>query len=311
MIFLPDLPKRSVLLALVAAGFVSVSLAQDQAKITKPVVSEKACPAQVLSVPTRDGHKATAVVRKPPGKGPFPAVIYLHGTLGSSTADQLKESLKGPPLSRFLASGYVTVAATFRDRRQDPLTPEALTDCIAITEHLKKMPEVDAKSIVVWGQSGGGSLALELAGDMQLCAIAATEPATGLFTGMYNKNNLKGKPPYSAADGRHIMEDPKSFYTPDLQKHTREKIAKISCPIFIAHGDVDIFRLNRFNNEFFIPELKQAKKHVEVILYRGERHGSLPGSKKFFDDCHAFFKRHVTRQPTPLEESLVKQVPVD
>ncbi len=196
------------------------------AALGQPEVSEKACPLEVIEAPTQDRQLAIAVVRKPPGEGPFPVVIHLHGGLGTNSVEKSKQLLRGQTFSRFLAAGYVTVAATFRSRAEDPQTLDALRDCQAIIEHVRKMPEVDPKSIVLWGQSGGGSLALELAGETPLCAIAVEEPATVLFTGMFNKTNLKGKPPYKVGSGRHIMEAPQSFYTPELQKHAGRKSAR-------------------------------------------------------------------------------------
>ncbi len=59
--------------------------------------------------------------------------------------------------------------------------------------------------------------------------MAAGEPASVLFTGMFSKENR---------DLDRIMKDPKRFYTPELQERTREKIARIGCPILIAHGDI-------------------------------------------------------------------------
>ena len=44
-------------------------------------------PVQLIEVPTQGGH-TTAAVRKPPGKGPFPAAIYLHGTLQPKEAQR-------------------------------------------------------------------------------------------------------------------------------------------------------------------------------------------------------------------------------
>ncbi len=111
------------------------------------------------------------------------------------------------------------------------------------------------------------------------------------------------------------MRDPKRFYTPELQRRTRDKIAKITCPILIAHGDQH--PINKFNDEILIPELKKADKKLEVILYPGQPHTFYFGgketaeaSRKAFEDTHAFFKRHLKTQSVPLEESLVKQVPV-
>lgn len=63
---------------------------------------------------TQDQQKALAVVRKPPGKGPFPAVIHLHGGLGRNSVEKSKQLLHGQTFSRFRAAGYVTIAVTFR-----------------------------------------------------------------------------------------------------------------------------------------------------------------------------------------------------
>jgi acetyl esterase/lipase len=234
---------------------------------TQPEVSESACPVEVLSVAVPGAPATTAVVRKPPGTGPFPALIHLHGGLEPWPQRRLVDDVtRIPTTSRFLAAGYVVVAPTFRTRAQDPQTTDALADCMAVVDYVKALAMVDPKSVVVWGDSGGGSLALEIAGETSVCAIAAQEPATVLFTGMYTKESLGGRPPFTSSSGAGpaIMSDPRRYYTPELQKFTREKIARISCPVFIAYGNVS--RINKINNEIIIPELKAAGKVVEAIL---------------------------------------------
>lgn len=283
--------------------------AQAQTEITRPVVSEKTCPLKVIEAITQDKHKAIAVVRKPPGKGPFPAIVLLHGGLNQRKVDRLKmDSLRQPTSTRFLAAGYVTVTATFRSRQQDPQTSTALWDCIAIVEHVKKLPEVDAESIVVFGGSGGGSLALELAGETRLAAIAAGEPASVLFTGMMTRGDDR-------VLLRNMMNAPKDYYSPKLKQFTRKKIGKIKCPVLIAHGDKH--PINKINHQIIIPALKKAKKTLRVIRYPDqphgfywERNGSPAAGKKFFEDCNSFFKKYLKTQPQPLERSLLRQVPL-
>ena len=303
--------RSCVVVALTAFAFTGGSWAYGQAKVTRPEVSEKTCPCEVIEAPTRDQQKATAVVRRPPGKGPFPAVILLHAGMGRKELERGVDGAKAASLSgqqhtRFLAAGYVTVSALRRGSKRDPQSPDSMSDCLAVVEYVKKMPEVDPKSVVIFGHSGGGSLALELAAETPLAAIVAGEPATILFTGMLSK----GGP-----DQQTIMADPKRYYTPELQERTREKVARIGCPILIGQGDQH--PINKVNDEVFIPELKKAGKKVEVITYPGQPHSFFFGSiatgdagRKVFDDAHAFFKRHLPTQPLPLEESLVKQVPV-
>src|SRR5213078_3830989 len=93
------------------------------------------------------------------------------------------ESLTRPNYTRFLAAGFVIVVPTFRSREENPQSRDALEDCLAMVDYVKKMPAVDPQSVAVLGGSGGGSLALELAGERDLCAIIAGEPASVLFTG--------------------------------------------------------------------------------------------------------------------------------
>src|SRR5205085_716475 len=117
-------------------------------------------------------------------------------------------ALRAQNQNRFLAAGYVLVEPTFRDRTINPISDEALHDCVAIVEYVKRLAGVDPESVVIWGNSGGGSLALELAGETDLCAAAAEEPASVLLTGMFAPENLHGSPPYDGPSGMHIQLEP-------------------------------------------------------------------------------------------------------
>lgn len=277
---------------------------------TYPQVSEKVSPVEAISVPGKAGNKINVVVRKPPGDGPFPAIVILHGGLLERPVEYLKsQALNAPTHARFLAAGYVTVTPSFRSRQQNPQSREPLDDCLTVIEHVKRMPQVHAGSVVVMGGSGGGTLALELAGETELCAVAAGEPASILFTGMLTS---------SADDLRPLMEktmsEPRTFYTPALQKFTREKIARIRCPVFIGHGDQHI--INKINHEIMIPELRTAGKELLVIAYPGQPHGFYFGDtgdpaagEKFFNDANEFFKTRLPIQPRRLAASAVTKVP--
>src|SRR4051812_49173353 len=113
--------RHHVVQALAVLASLGGTSSSGQTGVTRPVVSEEACPANIIEAPTRDGQKATAVVRKPTGRGPFPAVVFLHGGLNRRNVDRVKrEVLNLPTNSRFLAAGYVTVEAVFRSRSDDP-----------------------------------------------------------------------------------------------------------------------------------------------------------------------------------------------
>jgi dipeptidyl aminopeptidase/acylaminoacyl peptidase len=313
-----NLTQRSIILPALLAGctgfpFAGTAAAAEPAdpvaKVTYPQVAESACPIQVVSVPGTAGNEVTAIVRQPPGNGPFPAIVLLHGGLSPYPVARLKEeSLTRPNYTRFLAAGFVIVVPTFRSREENPQTRDALDDCLAVVDYVKKMPAVDPQSVAVLGGSGGGSLALELAGESDLCAIVAGEPASVLFTGLM----VRGMGDRGSAF-QDRMRNPKKYLTPELQQFTRAKIKQIHCPVLIVHGDIHALKI--INQEIIVPELKAANKPVEYIAYAGQPHGFWWGAadgavgQKVFDDAMRFLKPTLKTQPVAIDESLIKRVP--
>lgn len=300
----------------VIALFCSGALRAEEA-VTRPDIPEEIAPLERIAVEAAGGEKTIALVRRPPGKGPFPAVVFFHGGLRTMTEEQLRrDALSGPTHTRFLEAGYVTVTGTHRSRAQDPQAP-AVRDCVAVVEYVKKMPGVDPRSVVVMGGSGGASLALEVAGETQVAAVAAGEPAAMLFTGMFTRETPRKHPgEFSAQDTIEMVKDPKRFYTPELQRLTREKIRRISAPILIAHGDGGVNSLLKINREILLAELEAAGKKVEFRLYPGQPHGFYFGrtpdqeaARKFFVDCDSFFRRHLATQPAPVYPAKIRRVP--
>lgn len=248
----------------------------------------------------------------PPGEDRRPAIIFLHGGLGTLQLEILKKDvLFQPNQCRFLAAGYITVAATFRARAEDPQTRDALIDCLAVIDYVKKLPRVDPKSVVLFGGSGGGSLALELAGETELCAVAAGEPANVLFSGMLKKEITKSERREELMND--LMDAPRKFYTPELQKFTEEKINKIGCPVFIVHSDVHL--INKINNEIVIPTMRTLGKPYEIMFIPGQQHGFYNGyvhavGMKVYDALAGFYSRHIVTKPKAIDRSLIKFDPV-
>ena len=169
-------------------------------------------------------------------------------------------------------------------------------DCLAIVAAVKKLPFVDGESVVVFGGSGGGSLALELAASTRLAAIVCGEPATLLFCGMLEDGEFGKR--------MEVLADPHKHYTAERQARTREKIKHISCPVLILHGDQHA--LKKLNGEIFLPELKAAGVDVEYKVYPGNPHGFYWGSgtdektvDQFLADVDAFLARRLKTPPHP------------
>jgi hypothetical protein len=72
------LVDRRAFLGTTVGGLVGVP-AWAQPAITRPVVSEKARPLEIIHPVATDEYRGLAVLRKPPGAGLHPAVIWFHG----------------------------------------------------------------------------------------------------------------------------------------------------------------------------------------------------------------------------------------
>ena len=261
-----------------------IGFAQTDLEVTGPVISERAVPIESVTPVASDGHRGEVYIRKPPGTGPFPAVLMIPGGMVTIQSTALKEYILTSPLpSRFLAAGYAVAISNFRSRDVD--------------------------------------LALEVASVRDVAAIAAEEPASMMFTGVFNRASKKNGERFTPLDATPIAENPQQYYGDVYQKLTSKKIETIRSPILILKGTRPA---QRFNEVVLIPELQRAGKTVDVKTYEGEphcfafgAHADLPirtprpaVARQAFQDTDAFFRRHIKTQPTALRSELISSVPI-
>ena len=300
-------------------GFLGVALGclAFAGDATYPLIPEDRVPITELTV----SETAYAAIRKPPGSGPFPAIVFMHGGLGQSAMAALRRnSVQLPTQARFLAWGYVTVTATRREIRSDPQDRGVVEDTLAVIRSLRELPYVDAESVALYGGSGGGTLALEVAsvsGD--LAAIVAGEPGTIIYMGLFTKEHVvfdeDGNP---TGDRRwDVMNaDPKALYDDDIRQHTRKKLSGLAAPTLILHGDVHAIKA--FNLGLFVPEMQALGKPVSVKTYSAEPHGFYWGrgrdpakALQANRDADAFLRQHVRVQPQPIDSSWAQPTKVE
>ncbi len=139
-----------------------------------------------------DGQTLSGILRKPEGKGPFPAILISHGLGGSAESFGLVKARE------FVGWGMVCIAPNYThsvraagprsgsQRAPGPkpvsagapsdygASPENLRRAEACLEILRAQPEVDARRIVAYGHSMGGFVTIGLAaGDPQALLAAA------------------------------------------------------------------------------------------------------------------------------------------
>ena len=239
--------------------------------ITAPAqVSLEDSPLQLIEPTTLDGVAARAYLRKPAGDGPFPAIVTVHGGLHRFNDQKLRDGLiSGPVRTRLLQAGYVVVAATFRSYDEDVQSREPILDTLAVIQAVKKLPYVDPHRVAVFGGSGGGNIALELASLTPLQAAILGEPATVIYTGMLTTSEYGPR--------LKMMANPAAYFTPELKARTDAKLRTVACPLLILHGDVHA--LHALNHDLLLPRMRAAGLDVTWRLFPGQHHGFYFGHR--------------------------------
>ncbi len=209
-------PMRFAVLPLLILCW-GVSLGTAQTPVTRPAISEGVSPVEELSAETHDGQTAIGVLRRPPGQRPLPAVVIISSPAGSEAKDgvvgtmnRLKvRALTNPTFTRFLAAGYVTVLAQVA-LMMDP--PPVGGPQRAIVDHVKRMSAVDPNSVVVFGTSWGGYVALKVAAEIEVAAVAVEEPPpwSGYDGAIDEVNGIFEL----ARIGQQLSEGPRQFFHP-------------------------------------------------------------------------------------------------
>lgn len=144
------------------------------------------------------------VVRKPQGSGPFPVVIFNHGSTGSGTNKRFRKYTLAPQSisNYFNDRGWMVVFPHRRGRGKsdglydegfeldrskyscDPIlslrgVDRALEDIEAVVTHVATMTDVIASKIIVAGVSRGGILAIACAGQSKTRFLGAINLSGG------------------------------------------------------------------------------------------------------------------------------------
>jgi len=119
------------------------------------------------------GEEFSLEILKPEGRGPFPAVLLLHGCAGVTPA--VGQGLRNHAAALNAAGYLAAILDSFSRRgRADGQVCRSLEELLYARHYrvkdayrardiLASLPEVDARNFFLIGQSNGGSVALDLA----------------------------------------------------------------------------------------------------------------------------------------------------
>jgi dienelactone hydrolase len=236
--------------------------------VTEPV-KDSPIPVDLMLVEMIDGLYAPIGLRKPPGKGPFPLVLFASGNGGGGMA-WVRDATQNKSWTQeqFLAAGYAVAWLRYRaevdyaydkigklieDRRQrrqllnrGPLEYE---DVISIVEHVKTLPYVAPERIGYMGMSHGGEMAFKIASEYHgVAAMVASEPAAHEFLRLKPDATAHINPATGLLDVESmLMRESGKVRARITEDVAKARMAPIKTPIFVQGRNSDelqgIFRV--------------------------------------------------------------------
>jgi hypothetical protein len=154
-------------------------------------------PLHLIYVETVDGRYAPIGLRKPPGNGPFPIILFVHMNGGLGTPLIREWTQNGSwTLEQFLKAGYAVAWMRYRAEVEEGYGirlvegkqegrqifnrgPFEYEDAISIAKFVKTLPYVDPNRVGYLGLSHGGEMLMNIASEYNgLRAGIASEPAS-------------------------------------------------------------------------------------------------------------------------------------
>ncbi len=236
----------------------------------------------------------------PSGKGPFPAVLCIHG--GGFRAGK-RESYDGLCVA-LAQQGYVAVTITYRLAPAFPF-PAAVQDCKAAVRWLRANAgkyQIDPARIGVTGGSAGGHLAQflgvtegirEFEGDGNLDQSSAVKCVVNYY-GPSDLTQSYGK----SVDAAEVLP---LFFGGNLEQKRREHVwgsplnwvSPKAAPTLCVHGTDDKYVAFE-QAEWMVDRLKACQVEVELLKLEGAGHGFKGAdAEKAQAALLEFFGRHL------------------
>jgi dienelactone hydrolase len=252
-------------------------------------------PLHLIYVQTLDGMYAPIGLRKPPGNGPFPIILFAHMNGGLGTQWIREWTQNGSwTLEQFLKAGYAVAWMRYRaevgegygirlvEGKQEGRQifnrgPFEYEDSISIIKFVKTLPYVDPHRVGYLGLSHGGEMLMKIASEYDgLRAGIASEPASIDYLARRPQPRNPNAPP---------PPETLKVNTEEMQRRAVEelrgridmgvamaRINAVNMPILVQGRDrdhhQDIFRLN-------FELLRDAGKEVQWKSYDHEEHGFI------------------------------------
>jgi len=223
-----------------------------------------------------DGESVPVFLFTPPGEGPFPVVVMVHGGPEAQWVPQWHVNYV--PLAQYLVSrGYAAAVPNVRGstgygKRYEHLDDvrlrlDSVRDLESLHAWLAVRPEIDASRAVLYGRSYGGYMVLAgLAFQPELWAAGIESVGISSFVTF-----LENTSPYRRAVREReygSLENDRDFL---VEASPITHVDAIRAPLFIQHGANDP-RVPLGESEEIARVLQEKGIRCELVVYSDEGH---------------------------------------
>jgi pimeloyl-ACP methyl ester carboxylesterase len=148
-----------------------------------------------------------ALVAKPRGEGPWPAVFFVNGVV--TEGRELPEVQR---LAEGLArAGYLVVVPDLPGLRRGEIRPQTVHEAVEVARAVAERPDAHGGGIGLFGVSTGASLALLAAGDDEVAKRISVVAGVAPFTDVRTVLSTATTGHYRAADGEMVPYEADPF----------------------------------------------------------------------------------------------------
>ncbi|MBS0357904.1 MAG: alpha/beta fold hydrolase [Proteobacteria bacterium] len=220
---------------------------------------------QVITLSTEDQLSITAWYKA--ANPHLPTLIYFHGNAGSF-ADRIDR------IRSYLNQGFGVLLLSYRGYAGNPGEPSEkglYQDARAAIKFLLEQQKIPARCIVLFGESLGTGIAVQMATEYSVGAVVLQTPYTSF-------ENL-GKFHYRYFPSRWLLKD---------RYNSLSKIKQVNSPLLVLHGtNDDLVPLSEGKKLF-----QAANEPKEMKIYPGANHNGI-FTQKMAQDVIAFIHADV------------------
>lgn len=184
-----------------------------------------------------------------PGQKNHPTLIYFHGNSGNI-------AMREDNVASYLQRGMGVLLVEYRGyggNQGEPTEVGLYRDAEAAYQFILNQ-DIASDSIVVFGESLGSAVAIELAKQYPVAAVILQSPLTSVAD--------VGQLHYPFLPIKLLLKD---------RFNSIEKIDQINAPVIIAHGELDSVVPVRLANQLF----SRALQPKALFIYTGKLHHNL------------------------------------